>query len=1153
MHITADLHIHSHYSRATSKDLTFEHLWKWAQIKGIQLLASGDVAHPGWLQEMRAKLEPAEDGLFRLKDEFSAGMIDQVPAACRGEVRFLLGGEISNIYKRHDAVRKVHNLIFFPTLSAVEKVQIELEKIGNIRSDGRPILGLDSRDLLEIVLTVDERGYFIPAHIWTPWFSMLGSKSGFDSVEACFGDLTEHIFALETGLSSDPPMNWRVSDLDRYTLVSNSDAHSPQKLGREATLFHTECSYDAIFAALKSGDPSTFGGTVEFFPEEGKYHFDGHRKCSVCWHPQQTQAHDGRCAVCGRPVTVGVMHRVEALADRPEGVRPDHARPFHSLIPLPEVLSELLGVGPNSKKVQNEYFRLLSHLGPELDILRNLPLEDIAAAGGAPLAEGIARMRQGKIEADPGYDGEFGVIRLFSEDPNAEIGGQIALFAEEKESQKSEGKSQKAKVAAEPSVLSGTSAPIIPSSYQRDPQSQITNHQSPNQAQQRAIEHTTSPLLIVAGPGTGKTRTLTMRIAHLIQEHGVDPANVLAITFTNKAAEEMAERLAALLDDAAAVQVTVKTFHALGAQILAEWGDAADVTILDDEDRLRLLRRAVPELKEREANAVLARISEAKNQLVFVDGDDRTRDDRTRIERIQVDKIAEDSLQSAQSAFYSDPKFIEIYRSYEDILRLSHALDFDDLILKVVRLCVAREDVLSALRARFQWISVDEYQDVNLAQYWMLRLLAGDGRRLCAIGDPDQAIYGFRGADHRFFGRFAEDYPNAVVLHLSRNYRSAQVILDAAQQVIARNPNREDVALLAEFSEQVKLDVHLSPTDRAEAEFVVHQIEQMVGGTSYFSLDSGRVDDDTVPVERSFADFAVLYRFNAQARLLQEAFDRSGIPYQTVGQTPLYACAPVRAVLDLLWIAHNPQSRLHWERVLSVNGKPPTEHSIESVTAILAQDGFRAGLPQILYADGLSAAQRDRALAVAGFYRDLPTRPHLAELIESAQRFWSAQGEDAITADDLRRLHARAARFGDRLGDFLVSTALHSETDAYDPRADRVTLMTIHAAKGLEFATVFVVGCEDGLLPYLPQGRDADIPEERRLFYVAMTRAARRLVLCLAAAAPSGGSRWKTPAPASSTISKTPSSTSAPPRSAPSNAPLKTSNSDCSIFSRFRD
>ena len=306
-------------------------------------------------------------------------------------MRFLLGGEISNIYKRGGQTRKVHNVVFAPSFEAVERLQARLERIGNIRSDGRPILGLDSRDLLEIVLDTDPACHLIPAHIWTPWFSLLGSKSGFDSVAECFADLTPHIFALETGLSSDPPMNWRVSGLDRYTLVSNSDAHSPEKLGRETTLFDCELAYGALFDALlhafvcggRGSKGEGYLGTVEFFPEEGKYHFDGHRACGIVWDPPTTRAHNEICPVCGKPVTVGVMHRVEALADRPEGFRPAGPRPFHSLIPLPEVLGEVYGVGASSKQVQAEYFKLLARLGPELLILRETLLEDIAAVVGA--------------------------------------------------------------------------------------------------------------------------------------------------------------------------------------------------------------------------------------------------------------------------------------------------------------------------------------------------------------------------------------------------------------------------------------------------------------------------------------------------------------------------------------------------------------------------------------------------------------------------------------------------------------------------------------------------------------------------------------------------------------------------------------------------
>ena len=375
--------------------------------------------------------------LYRLKTDLATAVQAEVPPACHAPVRFMLGGEISNIYKRGDRTRKVHNIVFAPSFDALERLQARLERIGNIRSDGRPILGLDSRDLLEIVLEVDPACHLIPAHIWTPWFSLLGSKSGFDSVAECFADLTPHIFALETGLSSDPPMNWRVSALDRYTLVSNSDAHSPEKLGREATLFDCELAYGALFDARlrtpahgRGARGEGYLGTVEFFPEEGKYHFDGHRACGIVWDPPTTLAHDGICPVCGKPVTVGVMHRVEALADRPIGGRPARTHPFHSLIPLPEVLGEVHGVGASSKQVQAEYFKLLARLGPELAILRDVPLEEIAAVAGARLAEGIGHMRRGEVIAQAGYDGEYGVIRVFGGRAEQASEPQLGLFAE---------------------------------------------------------------------------------------------------------------------------------------------------------------------------------------------------------------------------------------------------------------------------------------------------------------------------------------------------------------------------------------------------------------------------------------------------------------------------------------------------------------------------------------------------------------------------------------------------------------------------------------------------------------------------------------------------------------------------------------------------
>jgi DNA helicase-2/ATP-dependent DNA helicase PcrA len=436
MKFVADLHLHSHFSRATSKQLNLEHVNKWAQIKGVTVAGTGDFTHPGWLDEVQKKLEPAEEGLFKLKDEFARATAAEVPKSCRAEVRFMLTTEISDVYKRLEKVRKIHNLIFAPGFETARKIQARLEAIGNIRADGRPILGLDSRDLLEITLESDPLAFLIPAHIWTPWFSMLGSKGGFDSVEDCFADLTPHIFAVETGLSSDPPMNWRLTQLDRFVLVSNSDAHSPQKLAREANLFDTELSYPGILQALKDQNHPGFLGTMEFFPEEGKYHYDGHRLCKTRLHPHETQARHGNCPVCGKPVTVGVMARVEELADRSEGEKAPRARPYWNLIPLPEVIGDAKNQKPDTKAVQEVFQRLLAALGNELFILQDAPLEEIARIGGSLVAEGIRRMRQGEVQIAAGYDGEYGTIHLFTSDEREQLTTQISLLEPLPESSK---------------------------------------------------------------------------------------------------------------------------------------------------------------------------------------------------------------------------------------------------------------------------------------------------------------------------------------------------------------------------------------------------------------------------------------------------------------------------------------------------------------------------------------------------------------------------------------------------------------------------------------------------------------------------------------------------------------------------------------------
>jgi len=423
MRFIADLHVHSHYSRATSKDMSPEGIWKWAQLKGIQVIGTGDFTHPGWLKELEEKLAPAGNGLFTLKKEFQT---DEVPASCKSDVSFILSAEISCIYSKNGRTRKVHAVILAPDFAAAARLNIALAGIGNLNADGRPILGLDAKELLRLTLDASPDNLYIPAHAWTPHFSVLGAASGFDSLAECFEDLMPHIYAIETGLSSDPLMNWRLSALDGLTLVSNSDAHSAPKIGREANILDTDISYPAMREAIKTR--RGFLGTIEFFPEEGKYHFDGHRDCGVSLSPKETIHHDYLCPVCGKKVTVGVMHRVEKLADREEGFRPPNALPYRSIIPLPEIIAEGLKCGANTKKVNALYFALLEKLGNEFRILLDAPLDDIESAGTPLIREAVSRMRSGNVHIAPGYDGEYGKVKIFEEVERKEIKGQMKLL-----------------------------------------------------------------------------------------------------------------------------------------------------------------------------------------------------------------------------------------------------------------------------------------------------------------------------------------------------------------------------------------------------------------------------------------------------------------------------------------------------------------------------------------------------------------------------------------------------------------------------------------------------------------------------------------------------------------------------------------------------
>ena len=947
----ADLHIHSKYSRACSRDCNLVELARWASFKGIRLIATGDFTHPAWRSEIKEILVEAEPGLFRLADSY----VPEAPVLKGGfgpkDVRFILNVEISSIYKKAGATRKVHNLIFMPDLDSIDKFSARLDRIGNINSDGRPILGLDSRDLLEIALETDENSFLVPAHIWTPWFSILGSRSGFDSVEECFGDLAHHIFALETGLSSDPEMNHRVSALDRFTLISNSDTHSPARLGREANIFQGALGYLQLRAALVAGGRKTlysvgpqallqsgdleigmnpkaiikahepaFLGTIEFFPEEGKYHLDGHRKCGARLDPAETDRLDGKCPVCGHPVTVGVMNRVMELADRDQSVIPERGAPYWRFLTLLETVAQSMGVGPQSKKVNLVYRDLLEKLGPELTILWAVPLDEIARCASDIVTEAIRRVRAGEVSIEAGFDGEYGTVKLFGAGERDQVQGQ-ATFVPAQTVDPRKGRKK-------------TPANRVKKSGQKPAHQARTAEECPlNEEQQSAIAVSDRPVVVQAGPGTGKTRTLIHRISHLIKNCGADPGTITAVTFTRKASTEMRERLESLMGKQPASRLWAGTFHQLGGRIIEMFekrGLAEPRTnILTEDEAVQAFRKAVSQ----------AGLTVAPGSVGSL--------------RKQVSILKQNLCDPTDAA--SGPILSNAYEAYENHLRTASAWDLDDLLFRPVKLL--REN-LSEARTVSRTIGVhllvDEFQDVNRAQYEMVRLLADPtGRGLFVIGDPDQAIYGFRGADRQFFFRLAADYPDAVQVGLVRNYRSQKNILEAARLVLGDNGGAFNLMGLRPAAARVT--AARLPNALTEAEFIIRSIDACIGGSSFFSLDSRELSGEkSQPL--GFRDFAVLFRLNSVGDALEEAFRSSAIPFQRA----------------------------------------------------------KKNVPE-------------------------------------------------------------------------------EEAEALDPRAEAVTLMTIHASKGLEFSVVFIAGCEDGIIPYIPVDGSAitadDLDEERRLLYVAMTRA----------------------------------------------------------------
>ncbi len=1000
----ADLHIHSKYSRATSADCDAPHLDLWARRKGIGLVGTGDFTHPLWRASLKECLEPAEEGLYTLKAEYrlpddTAGMAEPP--------RFVLSGEISSIYKQGGKTRKVHNCILLPSLEAAEELAQRLEAIGNVHSDGRPILGLSSHDLLEIALTVCPEAVFVPAHIWTPHFSLFGAFSGFDTLEECFGELTPHIRAVETGLSSDPPMNWRVSALDGLQLISNSDAHSPQKLGREGTLIDGPLSFAGMARAIQTGEG--LAGTLEFFPEEGKYHLDGHRNCGLSLSPEETIALGGVCPVCGKKITIGVEHRVEELADRPRGASRPGAKPFESICPLPEVIAASVGASAAGKRVQAQYMEMLAELGPEFAILREVPLSQIGLAAGPCVEEGIRRLRAGEVERVPGFDGQFGKITLLSPSEIEVLSGQVSLFGASRPGNRKKGAARGAKGPAGPGKKAVAAAPSV----QEGP---ILNEE-----QRQAVMAEEPAVAVIAGPGTGKTGTLVARIAHLIEERGVRPTEITAVTFTNQAAAELRARLEGRLGGKRALRgLTVGTFHAICRELL---GGAALIG-------------------EGEALALAAQIAGEMGLQIAP---------RKVLEGVSRIKAGGDPAGAGVP--------LSLFEEYGRRLRAAGLRDFDDLLLDALALDTAGKRC-------FRHLLVDEFQDVSDLEY---RLVArwSQGGTLFVIGDPDQSIYGFRGAEGRCFERLRAERPALREIALVKNYRSTPQVLGCALPLIAHNPGG------ARRLEATCPDGPAVRLLRAGSEFsqgiaLAKEIGRMTGGMDMLAAGNRGREPERL---RAFSEMAVLCRTHRQLETVEECLRHDGIPCVIAGREDFLQAERVRGALGFF-------------RSLLEPGDP--------LAAQLAEVGAW-DLPALEAAFG-GQSWVDCWLAAAGELLPRAAKEKPRKLLERWVALCPGGGEKAV-----ERLLAMAI-FSPTMPAFLETLLLGREGDikrasGREYASGAVSLMTLHGAKGLEFPVVFLAGFKDRSIP-LESGRGpVDREEERRLCYVGMTRAKEELIL----------------------------------------------------------
>lgn len=1027
----ADLHIHSRYSRATSRDLTPEQLDFQARKKGIRLLGTGDFTHPAWREELKEKLIPAEDGLYRLREDC---VLSPEAGGEEERTRFVVSGEISSIYKQDRKVRKVHSLILLPGLEEAEKLSARLEAIGNIHSDGRPILGLSCHDLLEIMLETCPEGMFIPAHIWTPHFSMFGALSGFERAEECFGELTPYIHAVETGLSSDPPMNWQLSALDRFQLISNSDAHSPAKLGREANLLSGDLSYYGLKQAVETGEG--LDGTIEFFPEEGKYHFDGHRKCHICLSPAEAEAQGGICPVCQKRLTMGVSHRIAQLADRPEGFVPEKAKPFESLVPLLEVIAASTGRSAAGKKVREEYETMIRKLGTEFAILREVPIEDIKRECGYLTAEGIRRLREGKVERLPGFDGEYGAVRLFTPDEIESPEGQMSmsgLLETKTDSEAGNGTApDHEKHEREQSGEENFSAKDLAGEPDKRADRPADFLSFLNEKQREAAELPASCLAVIAGPGTGKTGTLTARIKCLIEKRRVKPSEITAVTFTNQAAGELRERLKReLANKRSQSLIQTGTFHSICLKMLEEAGEKAD---LADPLELSVLAEEIleEESKNLRPTEFLRRVSRKKTELALA--------------QETPEKTGEKEENSFQKAF----------DRYRTAMEAQGWLDFDDLLIRTVSLLRENCPAIRRFCSHFRYLLVDEFQDISPLQYALIREWNKEGRELFVIGDPDQAIYGFRGSDAECFKRLLQDIPETKVIALQENYRSTEPIVKAACSVISHNPGGERT-LAAKAGSGDPVRVVKAGGRRSEGIFTAREINRMIGGIDMLDAQERGTFLEKGP--RSFSDIAVLCRTNRQAEEMEECLRTEGIPYIVTGRGTFLEADTVREAEGFF-------------ALLTEAGEGMEETAFKRTVQFLNRRIGGERLLQLL----------EKYWPMAG------KKP--ADLLKA----WMAD-RDLKEDESLARL-ASMALFHKTMKDFLFTLFWGREGDLKRCgkkryAADAVSLMTLHASKGLEFPAVIIPGMRKGSLPLETEQAE----EERRLFYVGMTRAREELIL----------------------------------------------------------